>query len=82
MEITYYRVKNRLLFIYKYRTIKSMKIINNDQICVSSSKGNFIISRRCPHQGAFLEKAFLHDNVITCHWHGCKIFTDIVGEKV
>ena len=58
-EKTYYRVKNRLLFIYKYKTIKSMKVINNNQICVSSSKGNFIISRRCPHQGAFLEKAFL-----------------------
>ena len=75
------RIKYRSFFLFKYKTIKPIIKINNDKLCVSSSKGNYIISRMCPHQGAYLEKGYLKDNVITCHWHGCKIYTNIVGVK-
>ena len=59
------KAKNRIIFLLKYKTIKPIKIINNEKICVSSSKGNYLINRRCPHQGAFLERAYLNDNILT-----------------
>ena len=76
------KAKNRIIFLLKYKTIKPIKIINNEKICVSSSKGNYLINRRCPHQGAFLERAYLNDNILTCHWHGCKIYINLKGKKV
>jgi len=78
----YNYIKYRLIFFIKYKTIKPIKIINEDLICVSSSKGNYLINRRCPHQGAFLEKAYLNDNILICHWHGCRFIINKIGEKI
>ena len=76
------KIKYRLIFFNKYKTLKPIKIINEDLICVSSSKGNYLINRRCPHQGAFLEKAYLNDNILTCHWHGCRFVINKIGEQI
>ena len=76
------KIKYRIIFIFKFKTIKRIKVINNKKICVTSSKGNFLINRRCPHQGSFLETGYLNDNILTCRWHGCPVFIDIKGEKI
>ena len=82
MKKLYMKIKYRIIFLFKFKTIKPIKIINDDKICVTSFKGNYIINRRCPHQGAFLETGYLNDNVLTCRWHGCPIFINVKGEKV
>ena len=82
MKKLYMKIKYRIIFLFKFKTIKPIIIINDDKICVTSSKGNYIINRRCPHQGAFLEKGYLNDNVLTCKWHGCPIIINVKGEKV
>ena len=78
----YLKIKYRIIFIFTFRTMKPIKIINNEKICVTSSKGNFLIDRRCPHQGSFLENGYLNDNILTCRWHGCPTFIDIKGQKI
>ena len=72
----------RFLFVLKYNTLKSHKVINENDLYITSSKGNFRINRRCPHQGAYLENALIKDNIVTCHWHGCKIYINVLGEKI
>ena len=67
------KILNRFIFLVKYGSLKSIKLLNDREILVCTSKGIFKINRRCPHQGAYLEKSFKKDNVLTCHWHGCKI---------
>ena len=76
------KIYYRIIFYFKYRTFKPIKIINEHLICVSSSKGNYSLPRRCPHKGAFLEKGYLYDNVLVCSWHGCKFYINIKGKKV
>ena len=72
----------RFIFAFKFKTLKTFKVLNKNDLYLSSSKGNYKIKRRCPHQGAFLEKGYIDDNKITCHWHGCKIYINIIGEKI
>ena len=76
--ILYYRIK----FYYKFKSFKPVKVTNENEILVCSSKGIFLLNRRCPHQGAYLEKAFKKDNILICHWHGCKVFSDLKGKKI
>tara|TARA_B100001059_G_C17630134_1_gene473987 strand:- start:132 stop:380 length:249 start_codon:yes stop_codon:yes gene_type:complete len=75
-------VINRIKFSIKFKTLKKIRVINDDFLYLSSSKGNFKINRRCPHQGAYLDKAYINDNIITCHWHGCKIYINAIGKKI
>ena len=72
----------RFLFFYKFKTLKKLKIINKETICLPSSKGIFKVARKCPNQGAFLENAFIHDYIIECHWHGCKLNISTKGKKL
>ena len=78
----FYFIFYRLLFTIKYKTFRSIILLNSDEIIVSCSKGIFQMNRRCPHQGAHLEHAYKKDNILICHWHGCNIFVDKKGVKL
>tara|TARA_B100001250_G_scaffold97518_1_gene81827 strand:- start:125 stop:388 length:264 start_codon:yes stop_codon:yes gene_type:complete len=72
---------NRIIFSIKFKTLKKVLVVGDKYLYLSSSRGNFKINRRCPHQGAYLEKAYINDNIVTCHWHGCKIYINAIGKK-
>lgn len=71
----------RVIFSFKFFTIKKCKIINKDLI-IPTSKGIYSIHRFCPHQNAPLEKSFISNNIIVCHWHGCKLLINKKGIKI
>tara|TARA_B100000575_G_C23141820_1_gene664667 strand:- start:804 stop:1052 length:249 start_codon:yes stop_codon:yes gene_type:complete len=72
----------KFIFFFKFKTLKSIILLNDKEIIVQCSKGIFQMNRKCPHQGANLEKAYKKDNVLTCHWHGCKIIVNKKGKKI
>ena len=75
-------IKYKILFLLKFKTLRSKILLNRNEIAVCCSKGIFKLDRRCPHQGAFLENSYKHDNILTCHWHGCKILVNTKGKKI
>ena len=75
-------LKYRLIFLYKYKTLKNFVIQNNEFLILPSSKGIYKMKRFCPHQNAPLEKAFKKDNIIICHWHGCKMQINKKGVRI
>ena len=74
---TYYRVR----FIFKYKTLKAVKNVNESQIAAPCAQGIFVLGRRCPHQGALLNRSKITSDRIICHWHGCKIKINS-GQKI
>ena len=75
-------LKNKILFCLRFKTLKSIMAINDYEVVVYCSKGIFKMDRRCPHQGAYLEGFFKKDNILTCHWHGCRLTVDLKGERI
>ena len=75
-------IQYKILFLLKFKTLRSKILLNRNEIAVCCSKGIFKLDRRCPHQGAFLENSYQRDNILTCHWHGCKIVVDAKGKKM
>ena len=71
----------RAIFSYKYLSLNKCKVIKND-IIIPTSKGIYSINRFCPHQNAPLEKSFISNNTIVCHWHGCKLLINKKGTKL
>jgi len=68
----------RILFAVKHKTFRKVTLspLDSSKILVYH-KGEVVnLKRRCPHQGAPLEKGFLKNGVLICPWHGCqfKIF--------
>tara|TARA_B100000575_G_scaffold290413_1_gene294062 strand:+ start:899 stop:1144 length:246 start_codon:yes stop_codon:yes gene_type:complete len=72
----------RIIFFFKFKTLKKYMIKDEKLLILPTSKGIFKIDRYCPHQNAPLEKAFIKDNIIVCHWHGCKMQINRKGIKV
>lgn len=71
------------LYFIKFKTLKRIKVLQNkDFICLPTSKGIYKVTRRCPHQGAYLEQGYVNDDIIICRWHGSKICASKLGEKV
>lgn len=75
-------IKYKISFILRFKTFQSIALLDNNTIAICCSKGIFKLNRRCPHQGAFLEKSYKNDNILTCHWHGCKFLVDVIGEDI
>ncbi len=61
------------MFIFKFKTLKKAIKVNNENIVIATDRGFYKIFSKCPHQGAPLEKSFISNNIITCHWHGCSM---------
>ena len=71
----------RIYFILKFKTFNKAFKINSNEIVIPTSMGFYKIFQKCPHQGAPLEKSFISNNILTCHWHGCAIDIFDKGKK-
>jgi len=71
----------RLIFALKYFTFNKC-LVKKDDLIIPTSNGIFSIYRFCPHQNAPLENAYISNNVIQCHWHGCKLLINKKGYKI
>lgn len=62
----------RLSFVIEHRTFNRIVLDAGDHVIACGDVGAMRIPRYCPHQGADLLKAWVKDNHVICHWHGCK----------
>lgn len=62
----------RVSFAVRYRTLSRIARDAGDQVVACGDAGAMRLPRYCPHQGADLSKAWVKDNHVVCHWHGCK----------
>jgi len=65
---------SRILFALRHRTWRRVVVdpADPEKICVHSSRGVTRMKRRCPHQGAPLERAYFEGDTMICQWHGCR----------
>ena len=62
----------RLRFALKHRSLRRIVRFNTQDIAVCGSQGERRVPRFCPHQGADLSKAWIKEDHLICHWHGCR----------
>jgi len=63
----------RTVFVFKYKTLRKMRVTAAGRLTVYTPDGIFTIPRFCPHQGAPLENGYLKGSRLVCHWHGCNL---------
>jgi nitrite reductase/ring-hydroxylating ferredoxin subunit len=71
------RFLTRLAFAVQNRTLRKIVLSPDKSSILVCHRGKIVrMNRRCAHQGAPLEDAYIYGNHLVCHWHGCRFSLD------
>lgn len=73
---------SRLAFAIEHKTFQRVAVNRSNPSVISIYyEGKTIrLARRCPHQGAPLEKGYFEGDFLLCPWHGCRYSLKGKGE--